>query len=167
MIINPSRKEIIRIFMEEAKRKHGIKSGFKPVFTEAIGLVETCVAFEAFINELLHSPSIKAKRVNFSNKYKDTLIEHTNALEKWINPLKQELDNYLLDDMTPNSTRDSIGIEDIKNLDEIIEVVYRIRSNLVHGSKSLDSQRNEILIGNSFHFLYSFLEIIFNKEEIT
>ena len=152
--------------MQEAKKKHQIKDGLKPGFTEAIGLVETCVAFEAFINELLYEKSISKKINHFSNIYQITLTENLAALKKWIVPLKKELDEFLLTDMTPNSNRRDIGIDNPEKLENIIWVIYRVRSNLVHGSKSIDSPRNEILIGNSFHFLYSFLEIIFNKEEI-
>lgn len=167
MIIDPNRKEIIRIFMEEAKKKHGIRSGFKPVFTDAIGLVETSVAFEAFINELLPMEgSIKRKRINFSNKYKPLFIKHLKVFEKWVTSLKEELDGNSLIDMTPNTRNPPLEIDSLDNLERIIEVVYRTRSNLVHGSKSLDSSRNEVLIGNSFHFLYSFLEIVFKEEEI-
>lgn len=164
--INPGRKEIIRIFMAEAKKKSDLKSGFKPIFNEAIGLVETCVAFEAFINELLFHSSIFKKRGKFSEDYQRVLTTNLGTLEKWIAPLKEELDKYFLEDMTPNSTRNPINIGEIRNLNEVIEIIYRVRSNLVHGSKSLDSKRNELLIGNSFHFLYAFLEIIFKEEKI-
>lgn len=165
-MINSETREIIRIFMNEAKSKHNIKSGLNPIFNDSIGLVEVCVAFEAFINGLLYSGSIFKKRENFSIIYQPKLNLHEKALEKWIIELKKELDKMPLENMTPNSNKPLISISNLTNLKEIIEVVYRVRSNLVHGSKSLDSQRNGVLISNSFHFLYSFLEIIFTEEKI-
>jgi len=166
MIIDSSRKEIIQAFMDEAKRKHDIRSGFKSVYTEAIGLFEVCVAFEAFINELLYNPSIRRKRINFSSHYKNKLIEHLDALKKWIIPLKDELEGNPLIDMTPNSRNPPLDIDLLENLERIIEVVYRVRCNLVHGSKSLESSRNKLLISNSFHFLYVFMDILLKEEKI-
>jgi hypothetical protein len=166
MILNEFKKEIIRIFMEEAKQKHvGPRSGTKSTLVEAIGLVEVCVAFESFINELLYSKSIKEKRINFSNKYQKTFQEHKKCLENYIEPLKKELENEPLKNMTPES-RKTIKITDSNNLEGIIEVVYRVRSNLIHGSKTLNLRRDKLLIENTFHFLYTLLEIIFVEENI-
>ena len=52
------------------------------------------------------------------------------------------------------------------NLSEIIEVIYRVRSNMIHGNKTLNSERNKILIINSFHLIYNILDHILREEEI-
>jgi len=166
MIINPSRKDIITLFMSEAKKKHDIRRGFNPILQDAVGLVEVCVAFEAFIDELLHVRFISQKRNNFSLKYQYCFENHKTCLIQEIEVLQTELQNQPLEDMTANTTKGPINITNINNLGEVIEVIYRVRSNLIHGSKNLYSERNKILITNSFNFLYTFLEIIFNEEGI-
>ena len=152
--------------MQEAKKREGIRSGINFEFNDAIGLVEVSVAFEAFIDELKKVKSIWKKRKNFSSKYQDFFEQKKECVKEEIKALKEELEDYPLEDMAANTALDPIKINDENNLGEIIEVVYRVRSNLVHGSKSLTTPRNRILISNSFHFLYGFMELVFREEEI-
>lgn len=161
-------RELINTFMLEAKSKHGMSSGTKPEYTLAIGLVDVSICFEAFSNFLMPSESdLRVKRNNFSNIYQGLFEEQRKVFEKWGNALKKELDeNGYLKDMTPNSRKPDLPIKDTNQLIEIIDVIYRVRSNLVHGSKDLKQKRDRILIENSFRILYTLLEIIFAKERI-
>lgn len=125
IIMSEARKEIIQVFMKEAKKKHtGLNWGFKPEYQNALGLVETAVAFEAFINELKYEKIIKIKLDTFSDKYQKSFEKYKKGLDEEINALKQELEIMPLDDMTPNTTRTAIEIIDSNNLNEIITVVY-------------------------------------------
>jgi len=159
-------KELIKIFMSEAKKINDIRSGTKPELKYAVGLVEVCVAFEAFINDLKYTNDIKEKRCIFSSTYQHLWKEQIQVFSQQASLLKKELDRLPLEDMTPNTKRDPIFIRDINNLCEQIEVIYRIRSNLVHGSKTLTEERNKILIENSFFILYNLLEIVLKQEKI-
>ena len=168
MIILPLKKDLINAFMSEAKTKNGINKGMNNNYNLAIGLVDVSISFEAFINELLPSEkSIFKKREKFSTDYQLVFEQNKAVFMNWANSLKRELDNNgMLIDMTPQSTRPHIGINNPDSLSEIIEVVYRVRSNLVHGSKDLTEGRSKILIENSFKFLYNLLDIILRKEGI-
>lgn len=167
LYISDGRKEIIKIFMDSCRKKHtGLKSGFHQDISDAVSFVQVSVAFEAFINELLHTRSIKRKREEFCRKYKDSFEKYQNGLNEEIQALKNELEDFSLEDMTPDSDRPAIKIDDEKNLTEIVEVIYRVRSNLVHGSKTVSSSRNKVLISNSFAFLFKLLDNIFKDEGI-
>lgn len=168
MNIDPARKEIIEIFMEEAKQQDEIKSGFNQTYKEVIGLVDVIISFEAFINELMPSEKeIWKKRKNFSSKYQSTFEKNKKVFDLEIKNIKKELDKGAgLPNMTPNSRSTPLKINNPNDLSKIIEVVYRVRSNLIHGSKSLESARNKLLIGDSFRFLFKLLGIIFKDEGI-
>lgn len=166
--IDPIKKELILAFMKEAKRKNDINAGFNQDYKEAIGLVDVSICFEAFINALLpNEPKIYLKRIKFSFDYQDFFVENKLVFSNWVNALKKELDdNGSLVNMTPQSSSPTLPINDAEKLSEIVEVVYRVRSNLVHGSKELENNRNKILIENSFRFLYTLMDMIFKKEGI-
>jgi transketolase len=168
MILHPITKKVILTFMHEAKTKNDLTSGFHQEYKQAIGLVDVCISFEAFTNELKPSESdLKKKRRYFSDSYQVVFENHKDTFSDWIHALKKELeDNGSLRDMTPNSRRAPLTIDNINSLSQVIEVIYRVRSNLVHGSKDLTEQRNKVLIENSFKFLYNLLDIILKKEAL-
>ncbi len=173
MTISDGRKEIIKSFMQEARKKHvGTRRGFNNEHYEAIGLVETCVAFEAFITELLFQAKIYQRRNKFYEDYEESFKVKLSGYNEEITALKTELDERALENMSPIFTDSPqpwqlpIKINELDNFKEIIEVIYRVRSNLVHGSKSLTTTRNKILIGNSFHLLFKIMDNIFKEEEI-
>ncbi len=166
--MNPITRELINTFMREAKSKHDIRSGHNQNYNEAIGLVDVSICFEAINNELLPSePDQRIKREYFSTTYQDFFNKHKNTFKDWVNFLKEELDaNGYLKDMAPKSKRAPLNIINPDNLIEIIEVIYRVRCNLVHGSKDLTEKRNNLLIENSFKFLYNLLDMIFREKNI-
>lgn len=171
--IDNDMEELIRLFMSEASGKQNLRDGLRinrnpESYEKAVGLVEVMVPFEAFLTTMKpNEPSIQKKRAFFSATYSDFFLTFQKSCIQWINALHDELDTQLLKDMTPPpKTRSPIKINDKKSLSNIIEVVYRVRSNLVHGNKSLNSQRNEILIINSFHLIYVILDHILREEEI-
>lgn len=167
MNILPNIRELITTFMCEAKSKHDINSGTHPEYNWAVGLVETSICFEALSNSLMPSEQdLKAKRCNFSSEYQDLFKNQKEVFNNWIKALKEKLDKGSLKDMTPNSRRADLEITNPENLSQIIEIIYRVRSNLVHGSKDLKEERSRVLIENSFRILYNLLDLIFDKEGI-
>ncbi len=165
--------ELIKLFMSEASQKVNLKKGLgknpnPETYDKAVGLVEVMVPFEAFINTLQPSEwRIWKKRGFFCSTYEDFFVEFKDSCKDWIDSLFEELKDHQLIDMTPPpKRRDPIKINDKDNLSELIEVIYRVRSNIVHGNKTLSSVRNQTLIINSFHLIYSILDHILRKEEI-
>ncbi|HVY01451.1 MAG TPA: hypothetical protein VHA12_01670 [Candidatus Nanoarchaeia archaeon] len=165
-------KDLIRVFMSEASLKTQLRRGVgrnqnPDTYDKAVGLVEVMVSFEAFISALKPSePSILNKRNFFSSSYQGFFITFNESCKAWIDKLYEELQNQDLIDTTPRTKRPSIKINNKDNLSEIIEVIYRVRSNMVHGNKTLSSYRNQVLIINSFHLAYSILDHIFREEGI-
>lgn len=166
-------EELMRLFMSEALGKRNLRDGLRrnpnpESYEKAVGLVEVMVPFEAFVTAMKpNEPAIWKKREFFSETYKDFFLTFQKSCINWINALYDELDTQPLTDMTPPpKTRKPIKINDKESLSDIIEVVYRVRSNLVHGNKSLNSQRNQILIINSFHLIYTILDYVLKEEEI-
>ena len=171
--INEDLVEIIKLFMSEAFEKINLRKGLgknpnPETYDKTIGLFEAVVSFEAFITAIKpNEPSIWKKREFFCSTYQDFFIKFKDSCKVWINILFEELKNKPLIDMTPQPrTRPPIKINDKNNLHEIIEVIYRIRSNIIHGNKTLSSERNKKLIINSFHLINNILEHILKEEEI-
>ncbi len=167
------RVELIRLFMSEAFGKQNLSDGLRKntnpeSYDKAVGLVEVMVPFEAFITALKpREGRIWKKREYFCSTYQDFFIAFKKSCDKWINALFAELKDEALVDMTPPPrTRPSIKIDDKNSLSDIIKVIYRVRSNLVHGNKTLNSRRNSLLIINSFHLMYDILYHILREEEI-
>ncbi len=165
--------ELIKLFMSEASAKQNLKKGLgknpnPEAYDKAVGLVSVMVPFEAMIGLMSPTESrIWKQREFFCSTYQDLFLTFKDSCNVWIEALFKELENQPLIDMTPApKTRPSIRINDKSNLLEIIEVLYRVRSNLVHGNKTLNSSRNIVLIINSFHLMYNILDHIFREEEI-
>ena len=170
------RADIMRIFMAEAKKHAGLSNGSNPIFSEAIGLVEASVAVEALSNEVAIAERINNgrglrindgdKRSAFCSRYQTLYVTNIKVFQTHVQALKKELNRDSLHSMDMSRLRPHLEIADETNLREVIEVAYRVRSNLVHGSKSLSSDRNRVLIGNSFKFLYLLMEVILDVENI-
>jgi hypothetical protein len=163
-------KELIKKFMKEAKDKHDLRSGTNEEYSLAIGLVDVSISFEALINSMnpLES-SISKKRAYFSTTYQSLFMQYRSVFSVWVTALKEEVDTHgPVEDMSPQSSHHGApkSIANSNELAQIIEVIYRVRCNLVHGSKDLTQRRNKVLIENSFRFLYNLLIIIFRNEGI-
>ena len=165
--------ELIKLFMSEASGKINLKRGLgknpnPETYAKAVSLVEVMVPFEAFITMLKPNESkIWKKREFFCSSYQNIFITFKDSCKVWIDALFKELENQSLLDMTPPpKTRDPIKINNKNNLLELVEVIYRVRSNMIHGNKTLNSERNKILITNSFHLIYNILDHILREEEI-
>ena len=160
----------MEIFIKEAEKHFNPTKNEHPEFSNVIGLVETMVTFKALINEIpinhTKSKNDRDKRDAFCLRYKDLFLQNKQKLIEKIESLKNELLTQKLESMDTTKDRPSINIDDTDNLSEIVEVAYRVRSNLVHGSKTLSSDRNKILIENSFKFMYLLLKLILKEENI-
>jgi len=164
------RKDIMRVFLQEAHQHIPEDAGPNPEFSEAIGLVKSAVAFEALLNEMSipdnPNPNDWHKREAFCARYQRLFNENAEAFAPYVAALSEELSECPLLSMDTSRSRQPLQIEHTEDLQEVIEVVYRVRSNLVHGSKALSSFRNKTLIGNSFRFLCILMEIILQEEHI-
>ena len=166
--------ELINLFMSEASGKINLKRGlskypYPETYDKAVGLVEVMISFEAFINILQPNESkIWKKREFFCSTYQNLFMMFKDSCKDWLKALKKELDNNgdLIDMTPPPKTRPSIRINNQDSLYEIVEIIYRVRSNMVHGNKTLNSERNQILIINSFHLAYNILNHILREEKI-
>ena len=64
-----------------------------------------------------------------------------------------------ISDMRPNHQNDpKKQIRDIKNLKNVIEVIYQVRNNLFHGSKDVNEINDRAIVEFSGVVLYHILE---------
>jgi len=166
------RKKIIKSWMEKAEDRYRSPfPGFDVGFFFAENLIFCCIAFEAYAFGKFQKAHISANRKELSKIFQasfEELIENNppNDLSAALNELKDEIERSPLDDMTPNSNRPPLDLPDKKNLDRILEIVYRVRSNLLHGGKEVDPafQRNMTLIRSSFIILFHIMNLILGQE---
>ena len=67
--------------------------------------------------------------------------------------------------MSGVSTRE-FKLDKPNELENILEVVYRVRSNLIHGAKTFSDPRDVFLIENSFNSLFEIMYHALKRERI-
>lgn len=159
---NVSRELIIKGFMEKAKKEIvGPRSGFDSGFQSASILINCWIAFEAFTCLRYNIDGVQ-QRINkfveeFSEDYKKHFPKSPDELRRAIIGLM----NYSVLDMRPSHQQDlPIKIEDGKDLEQVFEVIYRVRCNLFHGGKDMQEVRDIELVHYSGIVLYYVLEKI-------
>ena len=55
-------------------------------------------------------------------------------------------------DMRPRSNK-SVTIDDVSNPSQVLDAIYQVRCNLIHGQKFMDEPRNRMLVKSSFVIL--------------
>lgn len=169
------RKQIIKNWMDRAEERYRSPSpGFNIGFFHIDNLISCSIAFEAYafgkFQKALVGENRRELSKNFQKSYEE-LIENDPPceLKEALDNLKREIDRKTLEDMTPNSTRDPLDFLDKKYLDRVLEIIYRVRSNLLHGGKDVDPtiNRNMILVRSSFIILYHVMNMILRKECLT
>lgn len=168
------RKQIIKNWMERAEEKHRSPSpGFNIGFFHADSLISCSIAFEAYAFGKFQKTLVSENRRELSRYFQtsyEELIENDPPceLKEALDNLKREIDRKTLEDMTPNSTRNPLDAPDQRNLDRILEIIYRVRSNLLHGGKEVNPTitRNMILIRASFIILFHVMKMIIGKENL-
>ncbi|MFQ5532111.1 MAG: hypothetical protein ACE5ES_05855 [Candidatus Nanoarchaeia archaeon] len=169
---NGFRKDIITAFMMEAKNKIKIRNGldqhlFPEVVKNSMGLIQTFTAFESFANGKFPVNNATDGIKHFCKEYEDYMEEIYPSLESFIEKIYNEIQKSSLKNMA-NQNTDGLEINGKKNFEEIFNVMYRVRSNIVHGNKAIDNNRNTLLIENSFKLLYTIFEqVLKNKEYIS
>lgn len=169
------RKQIIKTWMNRAEERYG-----SPFYGSNIGifhadnLIFCCIAYEAYAFGKFQNALMSKNREQLSETYQnpfEELIESTppTDLNESIDNLKKEIDRNQIEDMTPNSNRPSLDLPDKKDLDRILEIIYRIRSNLLHGGKEVDPliERNMVLIKSSYIVLFHIMKMIIREENFS
>lgn len=169
------RKKIIKTWMDRADERYRDTSADSNTgFFYADNLIFCCIAYEAYAFGKFRKAHMSENRRELSKKFKNSFEEfiENNPPEDFkeaLDNLKEEIDKEPVDDMTPNSNRAPLDLPDKKNLDRIFEIIYRVRSNLLHGGKEVDPsrQRNMTLIKSSFILLYHIMNLIIEQESLT
>ena len=89
------------------------------------------------------------KKSELPNMFKN-LIESNKVFVSDLQSLKAKCPVI---DMRPRRKAKKKSINDIKNFNEVIDVIYQIRCNLFHGQKGADEQRDLELVDLAFRVL--------------
>ena len=165
------RKEIIKVWFNRAKKHiNGTINGFgnQPIATQLFyvdGLIYCTITYEAYLFGMFAEKTVKNNRKNLDRKFGNILKDSNlpDDLKNAINELYKETNINHIKDMSGRSRR-FVWVKNKDDLDNILDVIYRIRSNLLHGGKELSNDRNFKLIKYSFIALYRILEIILKHE---
>ncbi len=157
------------IHYRKAKEKIGLRNGFDKHFF-ADGLKDIWMAFDAFLGWRFPAGSNREMRKKFSEEYQD-IFEQWKMSDRFRKSLKILCDLSPVIDTSPKNPRDPIWIENPSNLFEVLELCYRIRSNLFHGGKDLETKekhgkRNRQLVEHSFKVTFEILEKTLLNEKI-
>jgi len=167
------RKNIIKMWMSRVQEKYGSTTtlSYDTDLFYADNLIFCCIAYEAYAFGRFQKAQMSENRRTLSKTFQISFKEliESNSLkdfEEALNNLKEEIDKKPLDDMTPNSNRPPLDLPDKKDMDRILEIIYRIRSNLLHGGKEVNPsiQRNMTLIVSSFIVLFHIMNLILKQE---
>ncbi len=167
-------RQLVQFFFKRAKAiycgpKRGLKSGFgseidrDSQFVE--GFVYSFIVFDAFICKNFPSNIVSYRLRKFKDMYRDSYKKFFQD-NKWSDSFKQAIEilsQYQVVDMRPDPDSDK-KINNVDSLDEVIDVLYRIRNNLFHGQKSPEEEKDAILLENGFYVLYNILEKILTQE---
>jgi len=166
------RKQIIKNWMDRVDERYRSPSpGFNIGFFHADNLIFCCIAYEAYAFGKFQKARMSENRRELSKIFQNSfeeLIENEppTDFKESLDNLKEEIDRKPLEDMTPNLNRPPLDLPNKKDLDRVLEIIYRVRSNLLHGGKEVDPAmgRNMILISSSFIILYHVINMIIRQE---
>lgn len=166
------RKQIIKTWMARTDERYRTPTaGFDTGFFYADNLVFCCIAYEAYAFGKFQKARMSENRIDLSKKFQTSFKEfiENNPPEDFkeaFDNLKEKIDEKPLEDMTPNSNRPPLDLPNKKDLDRVLEIIYRVRSNLLHGGKEVDPamERNMTLIKSSFIILYHVMNLILEQE---
>ena len=153
------RKEISKYLFKKSK----LKDEMCQELDYGINLILCWSGFEAFISQKYDRSYGNGKHI-FCSEYSELFKNELESYKQPVQNLYDELNRMGLEDMTPRSNRQKISINSINNLEEILTVVHRVRSNFIHGGKEMGNRRNNILLPSSFKVIYSFFELILKEE---
>jgi hypothetical protein len=151
------------------KRYRGCKGGLDLHF-DADGLKEVWTSFDAFLGFYFPDQNNKEMRKKYCSKYQ-SIFESWPKSNIFNFSFKHLCDLCPVEDMKPVKPRPPISINDASNLFDILQVSYRIRSNLEHGGNNLDGStkvemRNRELAKHAFHVTFEILDRTLRNEGI-
>ena len=164
------RKENIKTYYFRAKEKYvGLNDGFDKQFY-ADGLKDVWHSFDAFLGLNFPAQDNKQMQIKLAAKYQP-IFEKWRKSDMFMDSVKRLRVFGKLLDMKPVKSKPPIDIADIQNLLEILQFSFRVRSNLNHGSKDLESESekartNRSLVEYSFKVTYEILENVLIEEKV-
>jgi hypothetical protein len=158
------REAIFQTWLEESRKifdclDHFDHNSIRYQVSICNGLIASSIAFDSIVNDKFLGRTSGQQRSDFGSAFGDILTNGSTeqALIDAINKLKRETDRAPIIHMADSRQR-AVMITDVRSLHNIMDVIYRVRSNLVHGGKELYDQRNINLIDSSFQALYLILK---------
>jgi len=130
------RDEIIKHFMLRAKKGLGIRSGLDK-FKDADVLINCWIAFEAFSCDRYKKDGVGERIANFCTAFEKEYKNNYAKLPDVSRENVEALSKKTIGDMRPSHLTDKPKkITDIKDLKQVMEVIYQVRNNLFHGGKN-------------------------------
>lgn len=139
----------------------GLRNGFDKQFF-AKGLRDVWTSFDAFLGLKFPDKNNTEMRRKFSAHYQ-SLFENWSMPDMFKESLKKLCELAPVRDTSPIDPRPDIPLNNLDNLFEILQLCYRVRSNLDHGGKDLENEgelgkRNRALVEHSFKVTFIILE---------
>lgn len=164
------REKVCKNYFFRAKKKLSVPADESDKEFIDVCLRETWSSFEAYLGWKFPEEYPKKMRRSFSSSYQK-LFEGWNMSESFKESLNELCKLCPVKDMRPRKPELPKTINDPSKLFEILEVSYRIRSNLDHGSKELISEtkngiRNRQLVECSLKVTHEILEKVLLYEKI-
>ncbi|MBI2142037.1 hypothetical protein HYU15_00930 [Candidatus Woesearchaeota archaeon] len=160
--MNENELACLQNFSRARDRYYDVTS-FRDGHFYADGLRDVWISFSAYLNLKFPNPAITEKFKLLSQRHEEqfwkigTLNEFSRGMEmlKKLSPVK---------DMRVNPKRDAV-LNDSSKLQDILYFCYRVRCNLEHGHKDIETNtehgiRNRALVEHSFFVSYSGLRTI-------
>lgn len=163
-------------YWESIKKWHERTKEEKDVFIQFILEYISFIAFLKSKNPMIRDRPLiqKLKRdENLKKKYLEEMDKRIietlmNELER--DPIKNVTvpdDRYWDNDTNRKLALISSNDGKLRSMDDftnIIEFIYRARNNLFHGQKSLNYERDEIIVKYGYKLLHPLMEIVLNYE---
>lgn len=133
-------------------------------------LLDLWSSFDGYLSWKFTSTTPKKMRQLFCNKYQ-SIFETWPSSINFINNLQTLYDNCPVEDMRLDRPESPMSIDNKNNLFQILNLSYRVRSNLIHGSKIVLGNtpqhiRNRKLVESSTKVTYHILENVLSIEQI-
>lgn len=164
------RQESCKTYFYRARKKIlGTVEGLNKQFY-ADGLIDIWKAFDAFLGWKYPNINNREMRNDFTSVYQ-SIFEKWHMSDIFNSSISRLKELSPIEDMKPRNPKPSISLTNIKDLNEILNICYRIKSNLNHGSKALESNsesgvRNRSLVESAFRVSYEILEKTLINEKI-
>lgn len=145
--------------MEKAKENYDLIDGLGGQFQFSDILISCWISFEAFTC-LKYNLEYTRRRINrFCKEFRDMYAQEFDEFAGDFRRHLIQLAACEITDMRPNHRRDpTIKINDIRKLEDVMEVIYRVRNNLFHGGKDIEKEGDRIIIQCSAVVFFRILE---------